>query len=689
MAGNSNINVTNLDFDTIKTNFINYLKGQSTFQDYNFEGSGLNVLLDILSYNTQYNAYYLNMVANEMFLDSAVQRSSVVSQAKLLNYIPKSAIAPTATVNVLFSNVTQSSLTLPAYQTFSSGAINGVNYTFINPNSYTVNTDANNNVLFTNVEIKQGVYASYSYTVDSSTNPNYIFEIPDSFIDTTTIQVAVQASSSNASYQIFNPVSNYLTLNGTSEVYFLQEALNGNYQIYFGDGILGKKLSDGNVIVVNYVSTEGTGAAGANSFVLMQTVSGFAPTSVTSVTPATAGDNKESITSIKFQAPKSFAAQGRAVSKNDYITAIQQNNLGFSFDAVNVWGGEENNPPVYGQVFVSLKPKGSYNLTTSQKQELITQVIRPVSVLTVTPTIVDPDYTYIKLLIDAYYDPTKTVLTSSQLQTGILNAVEAFGVNTLNTFNSTFNAYDLLSSIQNFDPSIITSDYTLQLQKKFLPNLNAPTTYTLNYYTSLQKGVFSSSVTSSPAIQIVTSSGIIDGVYLEEVPTQTFGVESISVINPGYNYSTTPTITITGDGTGANAYAVLTSGKIQSIVVTNSGNNYTSAIATITPAIGDTTGQGGAATVTLQGQYGTLRSYYYNTKNVKTILNNNVGTIDYTNGIIKLNNFNPYQVDNPLGQFAITVKPQTSIISSTYDGIITIDPYDPTAITVNVIQKTS
>jgi hypothetical protein len=190
-------------------------------------------------------------------------------------------------------------------------------------------------------------------------------------------------------------------------------------------------------------------------------------------------------------------------------------------------------------------------------------------------------------------------------------------------------------------------------------------------------------------MQIVTSTGIIDGVYLEEVPSQTFGVDYVTVINPGYNYSTTPTVTIAGDGQGANAYAVIAGGSIKNIVVSNSGNNYTSAIATITPAEGDTTGAGGVAVVTLQGQYGTMRSYYFNSNNVKTILNDNVGTIDYVNGIIKLNNFSPYQVDNLLGQISLTATPQNSIISSVYDGIITIDPYDPTAITVNVIAKTN
>jgi len=692
MAGaNSNIQITNLDFDSIKSNFINYLQGQSTFQDYNFEGSGLNVLLDVLAYNTQYNAYYLNQVANEMFLDSAVQRSSVVSQAKVLGYVPKSAIAPTATVNVVFTNVTTNSLTLPAYQSFGSAPINGVNYTFTNPDSYTVNV-VNNTAIFPEVEIKQAVVATYSFTVDSSTNPNYVFEIPDNAIDTTTLQVIVQQSSSNTSYTIYNPASNYLELTGTSQVYFIQEALNGNYQIYFGDGILGQKLTDGNIVIVNYLSTEGTAGAGANSFVLLNTVSGYSPSAVLSITPASQGGDKESIDSIKFQAPKSYAAQGRAVTKSDYITAIQQNNLGISFDAVNVWGGEENSPPVYGQTFICLKPTGSYLLTTTQKQRLISEVIKPISVLTVTPTIVDPDYTYVQLVVDVVYDSTQTTLTSSQIQAGVTTAIQNFGTTTLNTFNSTFNSYELLTAIQNYSNSIVSSDFTLKLQKKFFPNLTTTQTYNLYYNTLLEKGVLLSGITNSPDLEFLDPANLantISGVYIEEVPSSTYGVDTISVINPGFNYQSTPTVTISGDGSGATAQAVIVNGAITAINVLTSGNNYTSAIVTITPQAGDTTGQNGAAVVNLQGRYGTLRTYYYNSNQVKTVLNSNIGTVDYTKGIITLNNFNPSGINSALGQLALTATPSSTIVSSTYNGIITIDPYDPTAITVNVTAKTN
>jgi hypothetical protein len=686
---NTNIQLTDLDFNSIKSNFITYLRGQDTFKDYNFDGSGLSVLLDVMAYNTQYNAYYLNQVANEMFLDSAVQRSSVISHAKLLNYTPSSAIAPSAFVNVLFTGVTLPTMTLPAYTNFISSAINSINYNFVTTQDYTV-TVSNNTANFSNVKISQGTVANYSYVVNTTTNPTLTFELPDATIDTSTIKVLVQQSTTNTSYDIYNLSTDFSTLDGESKVYFLQEGLTGTYEIYFGDGVLGKTLSDGNVVKLTYLSTEGTASGGSNNFVIMNTVAGYSATSVSSVQAASNGALKESIASIKFQAPKSYSAQNRAVTKDDYINIIQKNNLGITFDAVNVWGGEDNNPPVYGQVFISMKPTGSYNLTETQKQRLIQEVIMPISVMTVTPNIVDPDYTYIKLDVTVYYDPKKTTLTSSQIQTGVVSSIRNYASVNLNTFNSTFNSFEVQSAIQNFDQSIITSEFTTQLQKKFFPNLSTPTTYKLYYNVPLEKGMFLSGVTSSPALQFrdtLNLSNIIDGVFIEEVPSSTGGVESISVINPGFGYQYAPTITILGDGIGATAHAVVQNGTLSNIVIDSVGSGYTSAIATVTSQSGDTTGQLASVIVNLTGRTGTLRTYYNNTTNFKTVLNNNLGTIDYNNGAITLNSFGPIQVDNDLGQLSVTANPTTNIISSSYNRIITIDPFDASAITVNVIAK--
>ena len=690
MAGaNSNIQVTDLDFNNIKTNLKTFLQSQDVLKDYNYEGSALNVLLDILAYNTQYNAYYLNMVANEMFLDTALLRSSVVSQAKTLNYTPKSSIAPSATINLRVNQVTNASLTLPKFTTFMSEAIDGINYNFVTTDSHTVNVSANT-ATFSDVELKQGLAATLTFTVDSITNPTYTFEIPETTVDTSTLTVTVQQSSGNSSTTVYNLASNYLSLTDSSLVYFLQESLNGTYQIYFGDGVLGKKLVDGNIVNLSYIVTQGVSAFGANNFVLMNSISGYSNTVLTPVSSASQGSAQESIDSIKYQAPKAFSSQGRAVTKNDYITAIQQNTLGFPVDAVSVWGGEENDPPVYGQIFVSVKPAGAYSLTTTQKQRLVSEVIKPISVLTVTPTIVDPDYTYLQLNVKAYYESTQTTLTSNQIQSGIYNAVQSYGVTNLNTFNSTFSSYELLSAIQNYDKSILSSEFTLKLQKKFYPKLTDSSTIKLYYNTPIEIGKFGSGISSSPAMQFLDPanlSTIIDGVYIEEVPSSTYGVDTLSIINPGFSYQSTPTISILGDGIGATAVATVINGSIQTVTVTNSGNNYTQAIAVVTPAAGDTTGKSGALIVNLLGRYGTLRTYYNNTKNVKTVLNSNIGIVDYLNGVVTLNSFNPYNVGNELGQLAITVTPSTDIISSTFDRIITIDPFDNSAITVNVTAK--
>ena len=691
MAGaNSNIQITELDFNNIKNNLKTFLQSQDILKDYNYDGAALNILLDVLAYNTQYNSYYLNMVANEMFLDTALVRNSVVSHSKLLGYVPKSTIAPEASINLTMNQVTDSSLTLPKYTNFLSEGIDGINYNFVTTDSKTV-TVSNNQAVFEGVSIKQGTPASSSYLVNTTTNPKFTFKINDADIDTTTLQVLVQESSSNSSYQIYTEASNYLTLNSDSLVYFLQEGLNGLYEIYFGNGILGKKLTDGNIVKTSYIKTSGTLAEGANNFILMDQISGYSNNMVESVTSASQGSSKESISSIKFQAPKNYSAQGRAVTKEDYITAIQQNTLGYSFDAVNVWGGQENDPPIYGQVFASIKPSGSYNLTQTQKQKIVEEVIKPISMLTVVPTLVDPDYTYIQITTNVLYDPKKTTLTPGQIKETVKTAIYNLAQTSLNTFNSTFVATDFTNAINSAEQSIITNEISIQIQKKFYPKLAAPTTYNLYYGVPLKKGMFLSGVNSSPAVQFrdtVTITNIIDGIYIEEVPSSTGGVDSVTVINHGYGYQYTPTVTIQGDGAGATASAVLNAdGTIKRIDVINSGNNYTSAIATITPASGDVTGNLGAAIVNLAGQYGTLRTYYNNTNNVKTIYNSNVGTIDYNNGIVTLNSFGPIEVDNDLGQLTVSVNPTTTILSSSLNRIITLDPNDPGAIVVNVTAK--
>jgi hypothetical protein len=684
-TANSGLQITNLDFGGIKASLKAFLSQQDTLKDYNFDGSALSVLVDLLAYNTQYNAYYLNMVANEMFLDSAIQRGSVVSHAKLLNYTPQSAVAPKATVKITVNGVTTSTLTLPKFTSFISEAIDDVNYTFLTTDATTVNVTANT-ATFNDIVISQGIASSYSYTYNSTTNPKQLFEIPDSAVDTSTMIVSVQESSSNSATVTYNLSTDYIDLTPTSTVYFLEEGMNGKYKIYFGDGLLGKSLVNGNIVNLTYITTSGTSAFGANSFTAMSSIGGFSNTVVSSISSATQGSDKETIDSIKYTAPKAYAAQGRAVTKDDYIYLIQNNSTNLPIDSVSVWGGEENNPPVYGQIFCAVKPSGGYTLTPTQKEQLISQVIKPISVLTVTPTIVDPDYTYVKINTKVLYDPKKTTLTGNQIQSAVVSAINNFSSTTLNTFNSVFKLPELISSIQTADPSIITNESTVKLQKKFYPKLNARTTYILDFGVQLKRNYFNAGLTSSPDFSeadATATSGVRNGIYFEEVPTTTGGIATINVVNQGFGYTKTPTVTITGDGQDATAYAVLVAGRVNSIVVTNPGYNYTEAYVTITPQSGDTSGALAYAAPVLQGSEGTIRSYYY-LNNVKTVLDADAGTINYLTGKVTLTDFAPLEINNALGQFTISVVPDSTIISSTYNKIVAVDEFDPEAITVNV-----
>ena len=692
MAANTGLNITELDFNQIKTSLKNYLQSQDTLKDYNYDGSALSTLLDILAYNTQYNAYYLNMVANETFLDTALQRASVVSHAKTLDYVPKSSIAPTATINLKVNQVTDTSLTLPKFTSFLSESIDGVSYSFVTTENSTV-TVLNNTANFDNITLKQGTPVSLNFTYDSTTNPKSIFEIPEINVDTTTLTVSVRESSSNNYFNVYNHGKDYLTLSGSSPVYFLQENVKGFYEVSFGNGVLGKKLTNGNIITLSYVVTNGSAATGANNFVLMDSISGYSNTVIYPLTSATQGGDRESIESIKFQAPKSYSAQGRAVTKEDYITAIQQNNLGYSFDSVNVWGGQENDPPVYGQVFIAMKPSGAYMLTENQKTKLIKDVLRPISVLTVEPTIIDPDYTYIQITANVLYDPKRTRLTASEIKENVKTAINNYARTTLNSFNSTFRSSEFNNQINSVDSSIITNEITIQLQKKFYPNLSTPTTYKLYYGAPLKRGLFLSGITSSPSVVYrnpLNLAQTIDGLYIEEVPSSTGGAESITLTNPGFGYQGQPTVTILGDGTGATAEAVMTNnGTIKQINVLTKGTGYTSAILKITPAAGDTTGSSGAGIVTLEGRYVTLRLYYNDSTNVKTVFKGNIGTVDYNLGVVTLDAFSPLNVNNDLGLLTVTTNPTTTIISSTYNRVITVDEFDPQSIIVNVTAKST
>ena len=683
------LNVTDLDFDALKANLKNFLKQQSEFSDYDFEGAGLNVLLDILAYNTHYNSYYLNMLANESFLDSAILRNSVVSHAKRFGYTPRSASAPVAKINFSINSLssTPGSLTLPEGYIFLSNLIDSKSYNFITLEDTTV-SKTGNNFVFSNLEIYEGQLTTYSFTHVESSNPKQIFTLPDINIDTSTIKVSVRQSISNLTSTVYTLNTDALDVSSTSEVFYIQEGQNNKYEIYFGNNVLGKKIPDGSIVSVKYLITNGDLANKANSFIATATIDGYSTFTVNSALAASGGAPRETVDQIKFAAPLQFTSQNRAVTKNDYIKLIQQKYP--QFEAVNVWGGEENDPPIFGKVFISAKPKEGFEVTDAEKEYVKEVIIKPISILTVTPEIVDVDYNFLKLIARVYYDPTKTISNTNTLKTAIQTEIVNYCNNNLNTFNSIFKSSVLSSRIDNLDSAIQSNELELFLTKKFRPDLINSNSYVLDYGVPLQKGTTSDNLYSNPEFTVLDEEGISRQSFLEEVPSSFTGVESITVTNPGINYMTTPTVEIIGDGQGATAIATIVNSKISKVTVTNPGVGYTTATVRITGGAG----QLGAASAVLEGRYGQLRTVYYKpdevtNENTKVILNYGanfgvMGSIDYYTGKIYINNFNPTGVANDFGELSVNIRPEISVISSQRNKMLAFDNEDPTSVVVEM-----
>jgi hypothetical protein len=675
------LQVAELDFDTIKRNLKEFMQAQSEFSDYNFEGSGLSTLLDVLAYNTHYMGYYLNMVANEMFIDTALTRGAVVSHAKLLGYTPRSRVAAKAAVDLTITpvaNDSNSSIVIPRFTRFISETKDGTNYIFVTPSARIVSKNTTTGLFnVENLEIKEGQPVTFSYTYNSQTNPNQVFELQDSGIDTSTLFVAVQKSTQNANLETFVLAQDATDVDETAAVYYLEENKNGRYQIYFGDDVIGKKLSDGNIVIVSYVVTSGLSANGLKSFRLLDSILTNTTTTVTLRSESSAGALAETIDQIKFTAPKSYIAQNRAVTKNDYIALINRDYP--YFEAVNVWGGEDNEPPVFGKVFFTAKPLGGYEITTTEIEFVKNNVIKPFSVLTVTPEYVAADYNYLNLSVDVNFDPTKTNKTAEEVKTTIVNAVRNFANTSLDTFNNSFKVSQLSRVIDDSENSITSNDVKVIIEKRFAPDTTRSQSYSINFGTELQQGTTLQRLTSTPSFTYVDSANVERECFIEEVLQSYTGVEEIEVTAPGSGFTTTPSVIIEGDGTGAIAQALVVNGSIRKIQIVNAGTGYTSATARID-------GGGGTGAVLrpiLQGRYGQLKIFTIVNSIKKTVVEN-IGTINYKTGLVTLNNFFPTAVSDPFGTLVIKATPTKKIFSSERNRIITLDLSDPTALSVTV-----
>jgi len=477
------LKVTELDFDNIKDNLKVFLKNQNQFKDYDFEGSGMNILLDTLAYNTHYLAYNTNMVANEMFLDSSSLRSSAVSHAKTLGYEVSSARAPMATVNVVLST-NASTKTMPAGTAFTA-SVDGTNYQFVTIADVTA-SNIGSAVNFDSTNIYEGTYVTTKYIVDSS-DIDQRFILTDPRSDTSTLTVKVQTSATDTTTTTYTKATDISQLTASSTVYFLQEIEAGRFEVYFGDGVVSGGLSDGNIVTMQYVVSNKTAANGATTFSAPTSIDSVTGITVTTVASATGGAEPESINSIKLNAPLDYAAQGRAVTTSDYKTYVRR--LFANTQAISVWGGEDgsydtstgvSSTPEYGKVFISIKSTTGNNLTDTQKTNLVND-LNSFKVSSVTPVIVDAETTTLILNTTIQYDSSSTTQSASDLTSLVNTTISNYNTSELQTFNAPFRHSKLLGLIDNSDTAILNNTTTVTMAKLFTPEISTSKNYNLNF----------------------------------------------------------------------------------------------------------------------------------------------------------------------------------------------------------------
>ena len=686
-TANTSLRVTELDFNSIRNNLKTYLKGQSEFTDYNFEGSGLSVLLDVLAYNTYYNGYYINMVANEAFLDTAQIRQNILSQAKLINYVPTSPHAAEAMVNVRVTPTSSEDqtidyLVLDKYTRLIGSDVGGESYPFVTVNSNTA-YKSGGSFYYPNVWIKQGEVITQQYLM-APENTLAKFEIPSANIDTETLTVTVQESSSNSYTEEYQLSSDITLATSNSRIYFLEENEKLNYTLQFGDGVLGYRPKNGNIIITTYVDTQGSKGNEVMKFHSVDPVGIYKSNVEISVVSASrTGADKESIDRVRLRAPQYYTAQNRCVTPRDYETLIMKDYQ--HIEAVSIWGGEENDPPVYGKVYISLKTKGFYTLTNLEKENIKTSLIKNRNVITVTPVIVDPNYIFITVRGKVYYNPRLTTKTANELLDLVRQAVYQYANDELNTYRSTFKKAKLQSYVEKADSAITGTDITIYLQSRQLIDKTQSKKYNYHFNTEIEKGTFTNKLFSYPQITVLDSSLTARNVFYEEVPNSFTGVDAVEVINSGRNY-VTANVNITGDGTGATAKATIVNGKIITIEVTNKGVNYSRALVTVTG-----NGVEASARAVLQARNGTLRTYYYDDLGNKIIVNSTAGTIDYNTGEIILNAIKPSAVitndyyDTDI--LTISAVPGGEVIPPLRNRILTVDDNNIQSVQIEMLAE--
>jgi hypothetical protein len=613
------LNVTELDFDNIKANLKTFLNSQTEFSDYNFEGSGLSVLIDLLAYNTHYNGMLAHMLANENFIDTAIKRESVVSIAKALGYTPRSKRCPAAAINLAVqvpSSYTATTLVLSRDAVFSS-AVDGTSYKFYPTGTTTtqavtvggagpyflhgthttlgkgfyyplyltetasdaVDTSGTGSTTYTfteysgvsfyspnsgkkeaqtslgtqtstgeNITISSGLtYGMYTGQVASSaTATQFVFPglnikegirvsnqfvvstgkeagpyvLPNDRADTTTLRVRVQNSSTDLTTTTYKLNVTFLNVKSDTKAYFVEEGADGLFQIRFGDDIIGKKLSPGNIVIIDYINTNGFGANTAKAFAAGTTIATSGETvNNTTLSAAAGGSNHEAIDEIRYNAPRFNATRDRAVTEQDYETLILASNP--NIQSCSVWGGEKNDPPIYGKVFVSLNPVAGTFITESDKDNIKTAVIEPKTPVSIIPEFVDPEYTYVSLDVGVVYNPKTTLLVKGQIESEVLLNINSYFTNSLNKLNKSFYYSRLHDKIKTSSDSIISVNIQTRFQKRVKPDLGVAKNYTIKFNQKIQPRELTSTyfdltiadVTTKVLLQDVPAPGVVAPLY--------------------------------------------------------------------------------------------------------------------------------------------------------------------------------
>lgn len=518
--------VSELDFETIRGNIAAFIANNSSFTDYNYEGSGLALVMDILAYNTHYNAVYLNMAMNENFIDTAQLRSSIVSIAKNLGYTPRSKKSAKTKVSfrIPTTDPLNTSLTIEKTTKFV-GDIDGTTYIF-QPTQAVSALSTGSQYVFTDVELREGTRLSIQYDVlDGDGDPVNRFFINNFNIDTESIEVYNQEAGTSGDLQTYTLVSDITILDSQSQIFYLFESTNRNYVIQFGDGVLGMKPESG-TIIISFQTSSGDKANGISKLTLSDTIGtgrtagletfGSSDIVFDNVETTYGGDSEESIESIRINALNNFTTQGRAVTAEDYKFFLERDYP--QAESISVWGGQDNVPPIYGKVFISFKPKKGFRITNAVKQEILTNILETKNILTVIPEIVDADYTFIQIDTSVLYNAKRTVYTSAELKSLILDKIMSYNSEELIKFGTRFSYSKFVNEIDKTDNSII-SNYTLvKLRKNVNINIDVTSTYTIEFQNPIREGTFRSA-TGFGALNDSTLGATNDEFFLEDDST--------------------------------------------------------------------------------------------------------------------------------------------------------------------------